>query len=155
MVARGNAGAHVQARAAIHLHAAGLDEFIALAARTDATGREEFVEADAVVGAHDGNAKGAKPGGLRAWERSWPEEGLTLLLGLRQADGSAAFLPFATGFEQLDALETLEDGTLAADGGAGLETVVLGHRVRWLKNRGARNLGATRSHGNPKKSLIF
>ena len=35
----------------------------------------------------------------------------------------------------------------AADGGAGLETVVLGHRVRWFENRGRRKLGAARAGG--------
>ena len=34
-----------------------------------------------------GNAKGAKPGGLRALERDETSKGSTLVLGLRQADG--------------------------------------------------------------------
>jgi hypothetical protein len=45
-------------------------------------------------------------------------------------------LPLAALFEEFDAFKTLEDGTLAADGGAGLETVVLGHRVRWFEIAG-------------------
>jgi hypothetical protein len=54
---------------------------------------------------------------------------LTLVLGLGQTDGGTTGLPLATLLEKLDAFEAFEDGALAADGGAGLEAVVLGHRV--------------------------
>jgi hypothetical protein len=84
-----------------------------------------------------------------------PIKGSTLLFGLRQAHGGAAGFPFAAGLEELDAFETLKNGTFAADGGAGFETVVLGHRVRWFESRGGRKLGARDVHGNPKKGKVF
>ena len=59
--------------------------------------------------------------------------GLTLVLGLRQSDRGLAGFPFATLLKKLDALEALEDGTFAADGGVGLEAVVLGHLEMRLK----------------------
>jgi hypothetical protein len=62
--------------------------------------------------------------------------GLTLVLGLWQADRGLAVFPFATLLEEFDALEALEDGTFAADGGAGLEAVVLGHLGMRLKIAG-------------------
>ena len=49
------------------------------------------------------------------------------MFGLWKSNGGLAGFPFATLLEKLDALEALEDGTFAADGGAGLEAVVLGH----------------------------
>jgi hypothetical protein len=49
------------------------------------------------------------------------------VLGLWQADWGLAVLPLATLLEKLDALEALEDGTFATDGGVRLEAVVLGH----------------------------
>jgi hypothetical protein len=49
------------------------------------------------------------------------------VLGLRKADWAATGFPVATLLEEFYALEALEDGTLAADSGAGLEAVVLGH----------------------------
>jgi hypothetical protein len=58
---------------------------------------------------------------------------LTLVLGLRKAHRGLAIFPFAALLEEFDALEAFEDGTFAADGGARLEAVVLGHlgmRVR-------------------------
>ena len=55
------------------------------------------------------------------------------MLGLGQTDGGLAVLPFAALFEQLDTLEALEDGTLAADFGVVLEAVVLGHRFGELR----------------------
>jgi hypothetical protein len=64
--------------------------------------------------------------------------GLTLVLGLGQSDGGSACFPLTTLSEQLDALEALEDGTFAADGGAGLEAVVLGHLGMRLKIAGCR-----------------
>ena len=39
------------------------------------------------------------------------------MLGLRKTDRGRAFLPVATLFHKLDALEAFEDGTFAADGG--------------------------------------
>ena len=51
--------------------------------------------------------------------------GLTLVFGLWKSDWGLAGFPFATLLEEFDALEALEDGTFAADGGAGLEAVVL------------------------------
>ncbi len=77
------------------------------------------------------------------------------MLGFGQADGRSAGFPFAALFEQFDALETLENGTLAADGGTGLETVVLGHRVRWFEIRGTRNLGTCSAACNPKITIKF
>ena len=67
------------------------------------------------------------------------------MLGLSETDGGLAVLPLATLFEQLDALETLEDGTLAADFGVVLEAVVLGHgfgEVEGLCERRNRLAGA-------------
>jgi hypothetical protein len=57
-------------------------------------------------------------------------KGSTLVLGLWQADRGAAGFPFATLLEKLDALEALENGAFAADGGACFEAVMLGHRGR-------------------------
>jgi hypothetical protein len=53
--------------------------------------------------------------------------GLTLVLGLWQPDWGLTGFPFATLLEEFDALEALENGTFAADGGIGLEAIVLGH----------------------------
>ena len=71
--------------------------------------------------------------------RADPLKESTLVFGLRKTHRRAVGLPFATLSEQLDTLETLENGTLAADRGAGFETVVLGHRVGWLKIAGGGN----------------
>ncbi len=58
------------------------------------------------------------------------------MFGLWKSNGGLAVFPFATLLEKLDALEALEDGTFAADGGAGLEAVVLGHLGMRLKLAG-------------------
>ena len=58
------------------------------------------------------------------------------MLGLRQADRGPASFPLAALSEQFNAFEALEDGTFAADGGAGLEAVVLGHLGMRLKIAG-------------------
>jgi len=58
------------------------------------------------------------------------------VFGLRKADWRLAGFPFATLLEEFDALEALEDGTFAADGGAGLEAIVLGHLGMRLKIAG-------------------
>jgi hypothetical protein len=65
--------------------------------------------------------------------------GLALVFGLWQAHGRLAGFPFATLFEEFDALEAFEDGTFAADGGAGLEAIVLGHLGMRLKIAGGGN----------------
>lgn len=77
------------------------------------------------------------------------------MLGLRKTDWATTGFPFAALFEELHALETLENGTLSADGRAGLEAVVLGHdrKKGFELNRGARKLGAMIGDGNAKKSL--
>jgi len=62
--------------------------------------------------------------------------GLTLVFRLRQAHRGFTGLPLATLFKELDALEALEDGAFAADGGIGLEAIVLGHLGRRLKVAG-------------------
>jgi hypothetical protein len=62
--------------------------------------------------------------------------GLTLVLGLRKADRGATGFPFAALLEEFDALEALENGTFAADGGIGLEAIVLGHLGVRLKIAG-------------------
>jgi hypothetical protein len=62
--------------------------------------------------------------------------GLTLVLGLRKSDRGLAGFPFAALLEEFDALEALENGTFAADGGIGLEAVVLGHLGMRLKIAG-------------------
>jgi hypothetical protein len=54
-------------------------------------------------------------------------KGLTLVLGLGKSDWGLAGFPFAALLEEFDALEALENGTFAADGGIGLEAIVLGH----------------------------
>ena len=73
------------------------------------------------------------------------------MLGLWQTNWRAAGFPFAARLEELHALETLEDGTLATNGAAGLKAVVLGHDGKWFGlERGARKLGASRTLGNPK-----
>jgi hypothetical protein len=53
--------------------------------------------------------------------------GLALVLGLWKTDRRLAVFPFATLLEEFDALEAFQDGTFAADGGIGLEAIVLGH----------------------------
>jgi hypothetical protein len=65
--------------------------------------------------------------------------GLTLVLGLRKSDRGPAGFPLAALPEEFDALEALEDGTFAADGGAGLEAIVLGHLGMRLKIAGGGN----------------
>jgi hypothetical protein len=65
--------------------------------------------------------------------------GLTLVLGLRKAHRGLAGFPFAALLEKLYALEALEDGTFAADGGIGLEAIVLGHLGMRLKIAGGGN----------------
>jgi len=65
--------------------------------------------------------------------------GLTLVLGLRKSDRGLAGFPLAALFEEFDALEAFEDGTFAADSGAGLEAVVLGHLGMRLKIAGGGN----------------
>jgi hypothetical protein len=62
--------------------------------------------------------------------------GLTLVLGLRKSDWGPAGFPFAALLEEFDALEALENGTFAADGGVGFEAVVLGHLGVRLKIAG-------------------
>jgi hypothetical protein len=58
------------------------------------------------------------------------------VLGLGKTDRRPAGFPLATLPEELDAFEALEDGTFAADGGAGLEAIVLGHLGMRLKIAG-------------------
>jgi hypothetical protein len=65
--------------------------------------------------------------------------GLTLVLGLGKSDRGLAIFPFAALLEEFDALEALEDGTFAADGGIGLEAIVLGHLGVRLKIAGGGN----------------
>lgn len=67
----------------------------------------------------------AKPEGPRATLGIRPKQGLTFVFGLGKTYWRSACFPFATFLEEFDALEALKDGTFAADGGAGLETVVL------------------------------
>ena len=61
------------------------------------------------------------------------------MFGLRQTDRRAAGLPFAALLEELHALEALENGTLATNGAAGLEAVMLGHDGKMVRvgTRGA------------------
>lgn len=61
------------------------------------------------------------------------------MFGLWQANWGLAGFPLATLLEKLDALEALKDGTFAADGGAGLEAVVLGHLGMRVKIAGGGN----------------
>ena len=61
-----------------------------------------------------------------------PTRESALVFGLREAHGRAAGRPFTALPEQFDSLETLENGTLATNRGVGFETVMLGHRLRWL-----------------------
>ena len=63
------------------------------------------------------------------------------MLGFRKADRGAAGFPFATLLEEFDALEALEDGAFAADGGACFEAVMLGHRVMWLRDFAGKGRG--------------
>jgi hypothetical protein len=58
------------------------------------------------------------------------------VLGLRQSDWGLAGFPFAALLEEFDALEALENGAFAADGGIGLEAIVLGHLGMRLKIAG-------------------
>jgi len=62
--------------------------------------------------------------------------GLTLVLGLWKAHRGPAGFPFAALLEEFDALEAFENGTFAADGGIGLEAIVLGHLGVRLKIAG-------------------
>ncbi len=77
------------------------------------------------------------------------------MLGLRKSDRGLAGFPVAALLEEFDALEALEDGTFAADGGVGLEAIVLGHLGMWLKSRGGRKLGTSFPRGNPKNGEFF
>jgi hypothetical protein len=61
------------------------------------------------------------------------------VLGLRKADRRSAIFPLTALFQKFDALEALENGTFAADGGAGLEAIVLGHLGIRLKIVGTGN----------------
>jgi hypothetical protein len=61
------------------------------------------------------------------------------VLSLREADRRSAIFPLTALLEKFDALEALEDGTFAADGGAGLEAIVLGHLGIRLKIVGTGN----------------
>lgn len=48
-------------------------------------------------------------------------------LGLRQAERALALLPLAAFLQELDAFETLENGTLAADSAGCFQSGVFGH----------------------------
>ena len=61
------------------------------------------------------------------------------MLGLGKSDGGLAVFPLAALLEEFDALEALENGTFAADGGIGLEAIVLGHLGMRLKIAGGGN----------------
>ncbi len=52
---------------------------------------------------------------------------LLFALGLGQPDGALAFFPLAALFEELDALEALEDRAFSGGGTGGFERIVLGH----------------------------
>ena len=77
------------------------------------------------------------------------------MLGLRQADRGTTGFPFAALPEEFDALEALENGAFAADGGACFEAVVLGHRGMWfeISRGGARRLWVEPAGGNTKMPL--
>ena len=75
------------------------------------------------------------------------------MLGLRQAHRRTTGFPFTALPKKFDALEALENGTFAADGGIGLEAIVLGHLGVRLKIAGGGSYGqlgrvATRKRGN-------
>ena len=80
----------VGANAAIDCDSAGGDQFIAVAPRAETSCGEKAVEA------HRRR--------LRVW------------LGLRKADDFRAFLELAALFQELDALETLQDVSFGGDG---------------------------------------
>jgi hypothetical protein len=61
------------------------------------------------------------------------------VLSLWKTHRRSSIFPLAALLEKLDALEALEDGTLAADGGVRLEAIVLGHLGIRLKIVGAGN----------------
>jgi len=64
----------------------------------------------------------------RQKDRVWkilPSAGLNVGLGLGQVHHAAAFFPDAALFEQVDALETLEDVALGCDGAGGTEAAML------------------------------
>ena len=77
------------------------------------------------------------------------------MLGLRKSHWGSTSFPFAALLEEFDALEAFENGTFAADGGIGLEAIVLGHLGVRLKVRGRRKLGTPFPRGNPKKAEFF
>jgi hypothetical protein len=121
-----NPSAHIDARAAVHIHPTGFDEFVTSTARADCAGCEVFVEADAVVGSHEDQCKRREtrwaPRDLR---KIFVRRGLALVLGLWKTHWGLAGFPLAALLEKLDALEALEDGAFAADGGIGLKAIVL------------------------------
>jgi hypothetical protein len=80
-----------------------------------------------------------EPGGIRAFYKLLETRELTLVLGLGKPDRGLAVFPFAALLEEFDALEALEDGTFATDGGIGLEAIVLGHLGVRLKIAGGGN----------------
>jgi hypothetical protein len=55
-------------------------------------------------------------------------QGLNVRLGLGQIHHAAALFPRAALFEQVDALETLENVALGCDGTGGTEAAMLGHK---------------------------
>ena len=65
-----------------------------------------------------------RPARIRAPNR---HPALRLGLGLAQTQTAVAFLPLATGLEEVDALETLEDVALGRDLSRSLETTMLTH----------------------------
>ena len=57
-----------------------------------------------------------------------PQPRLRVRLGFRKPDHLAAFFPLAALFEQLDALETLQNVAFRDDGAGSSETAMLRHR---------------------------
>ena len=53
-------------------------------------------------------------------------------LGLGQADWALAFLPLTALLEELDAFESLHDGTFAESTTFDFETAVFGHKIGWF-----------------------
>jgi hypothetical protein len=115
VIRRCDACGELEAGRAVDLNATALDQFLTASPRANAAGCKVFIKSDSLR--HDGLKKD-RAGSRRGFGSRLQNEGLALVLGLRETDRGLSLFPFASLFEKLHALEALEDGTFAADGGA-------------------------------------
>jgi hypothetical protein len=58
---------------------------------------------------------------------------LSVGLGLRQVHHAATLFPLSALFEQVNALETLQDVAFGRNGAGGTKAAMLGHKDSWVK----------------------